>query len=406
MSLISSIRFRFSLAVAVTVFAVGAFFIGAIYLWQVDRLDPPVIETRQLTYVDPVTEREVETVYQLVFSEDVQVAVAIGIEQHAYRQALSHLRTASFYALALLALTSFATGWVVSGWTLGPVHRMAAVARDISANDLSRRIALRGPDDELKGLADTFDDMVDRLQAAFEDQRRLVHDTSHELRNPLAVSRANLELALDSDDPDELRRAASVSLGANERMSALVDEMLERARDGVPDVDLAEVDLASLARSVTEEHGAAARAAGVRLGVVAVGAPVVVLGEASALRRAIANLVDNALRFAPPGSEVTVTIGAEDGRAVVTVADRGPGIASEDLGRVFDRFWRGNDAGAGTGLGLSIVERIVTRHGGRVAVDSTPGDGARFRIELPEHRTPLVAAATTETGAETESERV
>lgn len=373
-----------------TVFAVGAFFIGAIYLWQVNRLEPPVVETRQVTYVDPANGREVETVYQLVFPEDLQVAVAVGIEQHAYRDALDQLRRASFYALALLAITSFATGWVVAGWTLSPVTQMVAVARDISANDLSRRIRLRGPDDELKGLADTFDDMVDRLQSAFEDQRRLVHDTSHELRNPLAVSRANLELALDGGDAEELARAAAVALAANERMSAMIDDLLDQARDGVPEVVVTLVDLAALAGDVVDEQAAGAGERRVRL-TLDVGGPVRVRGDADALRRVVSNLVENAVRHAPATTTVAVRVATDPAgtAAVVSVRDDGPGIDPADHARIFERFQRGPAAvgssgdAPGLGLGLAIVRRVVDRHSGEVTVDSALGAGATFTVRLP-----------------------
>ncbi len=387
----SSIRFRLSLAVSVSVFAVGAFFIGAIYLWQVNRLEPPVVETRQVAYVDPVSGRELETVYQLVFPEDLQVAVAVGIEQHAYRDALDQLRRASFYALGLLAVTSFATGWIVSGWTLGPVTEMVAVARDISANDLSRRIRLRGPDDELKELADTFDDMVDRLQTAFEDQRRLVHDTSHELRNPLAVSRANLELAIDGGDLAEVARAAAVALHANERMAALVDDLVDQARDGVPEVALETVDLAGLSEAVVGEQAAGAAERSVRL-VAGADAPVSVRGERAALRRVVSNLVENSVRHAPAGSEVLVVAEADvaGGVARVSVRDAGPGIDPADHARIFERFERAG-GGTGLGLGLAIVKRVVVRHGGEVTVDSTLGEGATFTVRLPLLAAPAVA---------------
>ncbi len=374
-----------------SVFAVGAFFIGAIYLWQVNRLEPPVVETRQVAYVDPVSGRELETVYQLVFPEDLQVAVAVGIEQHAYRDALDQLRRASFYALGLLAVTSFATGWIVSGWTLGPVTEMVAVARDISANDLSRRIRLRGPDDELKELADTFDDMVDRLQTAFEDQRRLVHDTSHELRNPLAVSRANLELAIDGGDLAEVARAAAVALHANERMAALVDDLVDQARDGVPEVALETVDLAGLSEAVVGEQAAGAAERSVRL-VAGADAPVSVRGERAALRRVVSNLVENSVRHAPAGSEVLVVAEADvaGGVARVSVRDAGPGIDPADHARIFERFERAG-GGTGLGLGLAIVKRVVVRHGGEVTVDSTLGEGATFTVRLPLLAAPAIA---------------
>ena len=277
---------------------------------------------------------------------------------------------------------SFATGWLLSGWVLKPIDKMNRVAREITASDLSRRIGLRGPTDELKGLADTFDAMLDRLQSSFEEQRRFVHETSHELRNPLAVARTNLEVALEGDEAS-LRRSAEIAYRSTVRMSLLVEDLLEQARTGVPELSRATVDLNDLVSDVEAEFAAPAAARDLRIKAVADHDPVLINGDEPALRRAVSNLVANAVRLAPPGSVVEVRSTAGPQWAELSVADAGPGIAPEHLEAVFERFWRGGDDGAGSGLGLSIVRRVAERHGGSAEVRPNAASGSTFTLRLP-----------------------
>lgn len=383
----NSIRFRLSLFYALAAFTTGSLLIGGLYQWQVQRLDEPVVATGQLPILDPETKRPVGRL------DIVAIDVAAQVEYSAYVRALDNLKYGSWGALGILFVVSFGTSWWVAGLALRPVQSMSRVAREITASDLSRRIALTGPEDELKGLADTFDEMLDRLETGFEAQRRFVQDASHELRNPLAVARTNLDLVLS--DPgatdDELRRGAEVARRSTERMSVLVEDLLVQARSGVPEFALDEIDLVLLAGEVASDHQAAAKERKVRVEFVGPSPVPTVTGDGPALRRAIGNLVSNALKASPAGSTITLEVGVdhpdgpEHGRQEVTVAvrDRGPGIAEEDLSRVFDRFWTGATSKGGSGLGLSIVRHVVERHGGRVTVDSEVGVGSTFTLRLP-----------------------
>ncbi|MCL4138816.1 UNVERIFIED_CONTAM: hypothetical protein GTU68_047091 [Idotea baltica] len=262
---------------------------------------------------------------------------------------------------------------------------MTMVARDITATDLSRRIGLPGPDDEMKGLADTFDAMLDRLQTAFEDQRRFVQDASHELRNPLAVARANLDLALSDPDASaaDMRSSAEIAMRSTERMSGLVDDLLIQARSGVPEITRSEVDLVATAQDVVEEFSSGASRRSVPVVLVAPMAPLTITADSPAIRRAISNLVANAVKVAPPDTSVKVSVAHGDHCALVSVIDEGPGISPSDQQNVFKRFWRGENSVGGTGLGLSIVQQIVERHGGTTSVQSAIGQGSTFTIKLP-----------------------
>ena len=376
-----SIRFRLSLFYALSLFVTGSLLIGGIYMWQLQRLDEPQLMGQQVQWRDPGTGQPItvnftarETLVELV-------------EYNSYLQTLDNLKSGSLWALAGLFIVSFGTSWWVAGLALRPVHRMTRVARDITASDLSRRIALPGPDDELKGLADTFDAMLDRLETGFEDQRRFVQDASHELRNPLAVARTNLDLALSDPDAstDDLRRSAEVARRSTERMGTLVESLLSQARSGVPELAMEEVDLAALASDVVDEYKATARQRRVTLAFSAGAAPTV-RGDGSALRRAIGNLVSNALKAAPASSTVTVAVTEQGDRAAVAVSDDGPGLSDDEQELAFDRFWKGATSNGGSGLGLSIVRHVVDRHGGEVTVVSDPGMGSTFAIRLPTGR--------------------
>src|SRR5262249_32499141 len=221
----------------------------------------------------------------------------------ANESALHRLRTYSFAALLILFVASFGVGWLVAGYLLRPIRRITGVARDISATDLSRRIDLGGPEDELHQLADTFDDMLERLDEAFANQRRFIQEASHELRNPLAVIRTNLEVTLA--DPaatkDDLRHTAAVVGRSTERMSRLVDDLLLYARNETPTLERAPVDAAMLVREAADEFQVPAEARGLNL-VWSSASGLMTIGDRDALRQALANLLANATRLAPEGS--------------------------------------------------------------------------------------------------------
>lgn len=378
-----TIRFRLSLFYALSLFVTGSMLIGGLYMWQVRQLDEPQLMTRQVQLVDPGTRQPI-TLNLRPLTNVVEV-----VEYNAYLRTLDNLKSGSYVALLALFAFSFGASWWVAGLALRPVHRMTNVARDITASDLSRRIALPGPDDELKGLADTFDAMLDRLETGFEDQRRFVQDASHELRNPLAVARTNLDLALSDPEAsaEDLRRSADVARRSTERMSTMVEELLAQARSEVPDLAIDEVDLAVLAAEEVDGYRASARQRRVSIDLAAP-APVLARGDGPALRRAIGNLISNALKASPQGSVVTVTAAKIDsGQAMVSVGDTGPGLTDDEQLKVFDRFWKGATSNGGSGLGLSIVRHVIERHGGEVSVASEPGLGSTFSIRLPTRTT-------------------
>ena len=374
-----SIKFRLALTYSVTVYAVGSLMIGGLYAYQVNRIDEPTMVYQSGAVM-------VRRTGQMITFSGVPTLGSLfeTVEHETSLAAIENLKQASLVGLMVLVVLAFVIGWVLATVTLRPINRMVSVARDISGSDLSRRIALPGPDDELRGLADTFDDMLDRLQTAFEDQRRFVQDASHELRNPLAVARTNLELALSNPNPtvDELRRSVEVAHRSTGRMSHIVEDLLVQARSGVPQIDLVTLDLVAVAQEVRQQFTGPAAERSIAITIESDG-PVPVKGDEQALTRVVLNLVSNALRFAPGHSTVEISVSTCEPWAKLSVTDHGPGLSEEDQQQVFTRFWRGKNAGQGSGLGLSIVKQVVERHGGTVVVCSELGHGATFTIALP-----------------------
>ena len=311
----------------------------------------------------------------------------LRVEQAVRDQTLQLVRNLSLAALILLVPVGLAIGWAVAGRVVRPVGKIAGVAREIEATDLSRRIHLDGPPDEMRDLADTFDAMLDRLDQGVRTQRRFVEDASHELRNPLAVIRTTLDVALsEPDDAEGLRRAAEVARRTADRMSTTVDELMALARTNAQPEQHGSVDLADVVAEVAQEYDAEASTRGVRLSWLAPSG-LLVEGDRTALKRAQANLVSNALRVAPSGSVVHCRAGRADGWLWLGVRDLGHGIAPDEQALVFRRAWRDGAPtaeGEGRGLGLALVRQIAEAHGGTVSVASVPGQGASFVVWLPD----------------------
>ena len=368
-----SIRFRLTAVWSILVFGLAALVVGGIYLGLRHSLN---------------NQRISATAFQVGGITFIQPDQAQLVQRAVNERALDALRVYSFWALLALFFTSLFVGWIVSGRMLRPLGEISNTVREIQASDLKRRIDLGGPNDELRQLADTFDDMLGRLDEAFEGQRRFIHEASHELRNPLAVIRTNLEVTLADPDADaeDLRHTAEIVERSSERMTRLVDDLLVYARKGSLSLQRDPVDVALLVNEAAEEFTAPATAAGVNL-VHHAPNGLWVSGDRLALRQALGNLLANAIRHAPASSTVRLRAGLDGPWVWMAVEDQGPGIAAEDQDRVFQRFWRG-DPTAGreegrSGLGLTIVRQIAEAHGGEVKLASQVDHGAAFALWLP-----------------------
>jgi signal transduction histidine kinase len=315
---------------------------------------------------------------------NAEIARCIDLERQA---ALDSLLSRSLLALLGLAVIAFAFGYAMAGRVLSPLGRIMRTARAVAGSDLSRRIELDGPDDELKELADTFDDMLERLQRAFTAQQRFVGNASHELRTPLAINRTLLEVHLsDPAAPPELQQLGRTLLATNERSEQLVEGLLLLARSDNQIVERKPVDLAEVAtRALDQVRGEAAER-----GVEFRGerSSAVVQGNGVLLERIALNLVQNAVRYnVPEDGWVEVTTGVEHGQAVLVVGNTGPVVPAYEIDNLFEPFRRlrtertGSDKGVG--LGLSIVRSVARAHGGHITAVPREGGGLVMRVTLP-----------------------
>jgi signal transduction histidine kinase len=293
------------------------------------------------------------------------------------------------YSLAALAALVFAStwlGWIVAGRALRPVHAITAAARRASEENLGERLALAGPDDELKELADTFDAMLARLDAAFASQRRFVANASHELRTPLTVMRTAIDvtLAKPARTPAQLEAMAVEVRQAVDRAEALIEALLTLARSDRGTGATEPLDVAALAEDALDAAAPAIRAHPVRVQTALEPAPAV--GDPVLVERLVTNLIDNAVRHNVPDGWVQVATGTRGGMAFIDVANGGPLIPPELVPSLFEPFRRLSDrAGSpdGMGLGLSIVRSVALAHHGYATARPRPAGGLEITVSLP-----------------------
>lgn len=286
-------------------------------------------------------------------------------------------------AAAVLAL---AVGYWLARSALKPVGDVTAVAREIEASDLSRRIGARRQPQEVQQLADTFDAMLERLDRAFQQQRNFVLDMSHELRTPLTALRGNIDVLLMDDRLDGETRATLERMSAEvARLVRLTSNLLYLAHaDAGREVARTPVELDTLCLEVYQQMKDLRPEVKLVLGHED---QVTVVGDRDLLKQLVINLVDNSLKYTPAGGQVTLSLYRDGGRARIEVRDTGPGIAPEQIPRIFRRFYRGEGAGArsgaGLGIGLAISDWIARAHGGEITVASEVGKGSVFSVLLP-----------------------
>jgi signal transduction histidine kinase len=321
-----------------------------------------------------------------------QQARAIAVQDHA--SVLSELVSRSALALVLVAVLSVALGWFIAGRALRPVRTITTAARQISAASLSERLALAGPRDELTELADTIDQLLARLEAAFNAQRQFIANAAHELRTPLARQRVISQVALaDPGATIQSLRAAHERALASGAQQQLIDALLTLARgqaglDKRESFDLADVTgqvLAARQSEIDERH----------LTLHAMLSPAPATGSRRLAERMAANLIDNALRYNLPGGQIEVVTKTSDSRAVVSVANTGPtiSVAVDQLFQPFQRLAADRTSrGGGLGLGLSIVQAIADAHNATITARPQPGGGLIIEVTFPDPQNGTPAA--------------
>jgi signal transduction histidine kinase len=309
----------------------------------------------------------------------------VAVSQRA--AALHQLLMKSGIALALMAAVSVLLGWLFAGRVLRPLRTITERAREISASNLYERVALAGPDDELTQLADTFDDLLGRLEAAFAAQRQFVANAAHELRTPLTRAQTLGEVALA--DPaatvDSLRASHGRVLAAGRQQERLIEALLTLARSERGLDEREHFDLAAVTATMLHARQREAERRG--LYIHATLEPAETTGDPRLAERLVANLLDNALRYNQPHGRIDVTTTAKPGQAVLSVANSGPQIPPEEVGRLFRPFQRlgadRTDQSDGLGLGLSIVDAIAAAHHATLTAHAQPGGGLDIEVGFP-----------------------
>ncbi|MGK5733043.1 sensor histidine kinase, partial [Streptomyces sp. URMC 124] len=383
-----TIRIRLTLLYGGMFLMAGVLLLTIIYLLAAQALEvgsEPIVKLLSGSRVE-VTGGRCPDLVNVNLPADEANRILRSCTDHQRALALDGLLKRSLLALLGLAVIAFAFGYAMAGRVLSPLGRMTRTARRVAATDLSRRIELGGPEDELKELSDTFDEMLDRLERAFTAQQRFVANASHELRTPLAINRTLLEVTLsDPGAPAELQQLGKTLLATNERSEQLVEGLLLLARSDNEIVDRKPVDLAEVASRALDQTRSEAQGKGVELRGTR--QPAVVQGNGVLLERIALNLVQNAVRYNAPEGWVEVTTQAQPGRAVLVVENTGPVVPAYELDNIFEPFRRlrtertGSDKGVG--LGLSIVRSVARAHGGQITAEPREGGGLIMRVVLP-----------------------
>jgi signal transduction histidine kinase len=378
-----SVRLRLTALYGVLFLAAGAMLLGLTYLLVLQSL--PAVGTSFLgrgpNLILPDT------------SPPPGTMTAIQIAGQAQQQVLGRFLIESGVALLLMAVISVLLGWIVAGRVLAPVHQITATARRLSQANLHERIALKGPEDEIKELADTFDGMLARLDAAFDSQQRFVANASHELRTPLTTQRAlvDVNLADPTAGPAQLRATLEKIRTVTDESEHLVMSLLALAKSERGLDHRSMVDLAAIARVAVDQPPLSGTLnpslAGEGLRIETALDRAVVSGDRALLQRMIGNLVDNATRYNLRDGWVRMATGSSNGHVFVSVSNSGRKIPEQSASLLFEPFRRLDgdrlsDRG-GAGLGLSIVRAIATAHGGQASATPLAEGGLEVLVTLP-----------------------
>lgn len=336
---------------------------------------------------------------QISFGGSGHTPAGIALDLAVMRELLLSILGVSVMVLAALALASGLIGWVVAGRVLAPLATMSAAAREAARGDLSQRLDLGGPRDEIRELADVFDTMLDSLEQSLSSYQRFAANTSHELRTPLATIQTMIDVTLANPQADaqELRDLLERVRATNARNARIVDAMLDLAQAQSARLRRRPCDLEALVHEAVEDVAAEAREAGVRLDVRAhpdrasrtgqdkEGPWALFLGDSRLLRQAVLNVLRNAVRHNTAGGVVEIVLGAQGRDLVLTVTNTGPVVDAESLASLTEPFVRGRDraAGSGYGLGLAIVDAVVRAHDGTLSLRARERGGLVTTLRVP-----------------------
>ena len=317
---------------------------------------------------------------------DVRLVIQVARSEEAMRAQLREASLILMLGLPLAIAVAGLGGYVLARRALAPIERMTVRAQSITADRLSDRLPVDNPHDEMGRLASVFNETLARLQESFEQMRRFTADVSHELRTPLTAIRSVGEVGLRGQRDEAAYRAIIGSmLEEADRLATLVDRLLtlSRAETRQSKLSIEPLDLPALADDVAGHLAVLAEEKRQAIVVERHASPAVV-ADRLVVRQALINLVDNAIKFTPPGGQIRIRVSENDNDAIVDVIDSGPGVDAESQARIFDRFYRADGtSAAGTGLGLSIARGAIEANGGRLTLEETGPDGSTFRMTVP-----------------------
>ncbi|HLZ41476.1 MAG TPA: heavy metal sensor histidine kinase [Candidatus Sulfotelmatobacter sp.] len=335
-------------------------------------------------------------IYERLYVNNHVYTVEMGIPADDAFETLQLFRSYLLMFAPLLLLIAAGVGYWMSRRALAPVDALVRTARQVEGTNLSSRLQKLNTGDELQRLSDTLNEMLDRIETAFLRVTQFTADASHELRTPVSLIRTEAELALRrSRGEAEYKEALRHILLEAERTTGLIEQLLSLARadSGREIVNLQPLNLAQMLNGVVDGWQQVATMRSMQLSATIHEPSVFVMGDQPLLRRLADILLDNAFKYTPSPGSVRLALERNEDRAVMTVQDSGVGIAEEDQNKIFERFYRVDKARSraqgGTGLGLAIAQWIVAQHHGSISVESRPGEGATFRVELPRIATPV-----------------
>jgi signal transduction histidine kinase len=359
-----------------------------------------------------------ETVQPLTRSRTLRRQFAVGSDTYTLRivaslQPIDHTLELVGWLLFALTPVVIAIASVGGAWlgrrALRPVDEISSAARDIGIGNLSTRLPVPQTGDELQRLAEVWNTMLARIEAAVNTLSQFSADASHELRTPLAIIRTSVEIALRRErSPESYRVSLAEIYAETERMTRLVEDLLFLARNESHTFPMEPLDVGQIVLKVTEEmrQMAVARGVTLRCDLPSEAAPVTVLGNSTALRRLFLVLLDNAVKYSPAGSEVRLQLSPTGDHAVVAIQDSGAGIDPADLSHIFKRFYQADKSrhDSGFGLGLSLADSIARAHTATIEVESSPGAGSTFRVAFRREPSAPPTVTTMDSGASILSE--
>ena len=345
------------------------------------------IEKEQLKYVSVNNTRWVVADTAIKIEDKIVGWVRVSRSLEFTMKVLKNLRIIIYVSIPLYILLASFGGFFLASRALRPIDRITKIAKEISKGDLSRRIKMKNSVDEVGRLADTFDEMLDKLESSIKKERQFASDASHELRTPIAVINAQVEQALSfRRKVNEYREALKTVGNEGRKMNHIISQliMIYRSEEGQYKFNFEVIELNEIMSDIVEEFKTIADLKEIKIDFMPAD-KIMVKADQTLITRLFINLMENAMKYTGENGKITINIGQDKQNAIVKIEDTGIGIPEKDIPYIFDRFYQAESSrsGSGSGLGLSIVKWIVNIHKGSIDLKSDINEGTTFIIKLP-----------------------